>query len=62
MYLCIDTTMSNQQQLIELWEIAVFLNQQAPTTQQIIRETHKKSEIQAIFLVRNEMQKLGYFK
>ena len=54
--------MSNQQQLIELWEIAVFLNQQAPTTQKLIRETHKKSEIQAIFLVRNEMQKLGYFK
>ena len=53
--------MSNQD-MIALWEIAVFLNQQVPATQDAIRAVHKKNQRRAIFLVRQQMEKLGYFQ
>lgn len=47
---------------IELYEIAVFIRGQVPETQQQLRELHGKNERQALFLVRNAMEKMGYFK
>lgn len=46
---------TTDQQLVELWEIAVFLNQQTRETQKLIRELHKKEPRRALYLVRKEM-------
>ena len=44
---------------IELYEIAVFIRGQVPATQTQLRILHKKDERQAMFLVRNAMQRFG---
>ena len=48
--------------ITELYEIAVFIRGQIPATQETVRRLHKQNERQAIFLVRNAMEKMGIFK